>query len=302
MAAAQENPWDDPEWRERAERSIVNIFDAELHDRVSKAVDRALAENELSVAAKYKILKFVTGVAGALSFAVGGVVWALLQQTAAEVAESTAEKAVGLVTGKVALVAEHVARTEARESATFIRAVSVAEFLMRNEEFKAQISAGALEALKGSVVAFSVPCANVAGWTDYKEGWGRFIIGAVEAEQLDSIPAGFRTSQSGGDLSARPIGKPGGDEAHVLTVDELPAHEHGIGAKGAGNGSPMGWIAADNVLFGTGPGPKSVLVHAGGAEEANCTGDRCRTTMTTGRAQPHSNMPPYVALYLCQRT
>jgi hypothetical protein len=302
MVGAQESLWDDPEWRERAKRSIVEIFDAELHDRVPKAVDRALAENELSVAAKYKILKFVATTAGIFSTVAGGVVWALLQQTAADVAESTAEKAVELVTDKAASVAEHVARTEARESATFIRAVSVAEFLMRNEEFKAQISAGALDALKGSVVAFSVPCANVAGWTDYKEGWGRFIIGAVEAEQLDSIPAGFRKSQSGGDLSARPIGKAGGDEAHVLTVDEMPAHEHGIGANRAGNGSPMGWIAADNVLFGTGPGPKSVLVHAGGAEEANCTGDRCRTTMTTGRAQPHSNMPPYVALYLCQKT
>lgn len=302
MAGAQENPWDDPEWRERAERSIVNIFDAELHDRVSKAVDRALAENELSVAAKYKILKFVATTAGIFSTVAGGVVWALLQQTAADVAEDAAKEGLKNVTAEAVMTAERAAREVAHESAVYVRAASVAQLLMQNSDFQTAVSLGALEALKGSVVAFSVPCANVAGWTDYKEGWGRFIIGAVEAEQLDSIPAGFRTSQSGGDLSARPIGKPGGDEAHVLTVDELPAHEHGIGAKGAGNGSPMGWIAADNVLFGTGPGPKSVLVHAGGAEEANCTGDRCRTTMTTGRAQPHSNMPPYVALYLCQKT
>lgn len=66
------------------------------------------------------------------------------------------------------------------------------------------------------------------------------------------------------------FGDTGGETEHTLTVDELPAHDHGIGSdvQGVANGS--------NKRFPT-------------------TNDYIRST-ETGGGEAHENMPPYLAL------
>jgi microcystin-dependent protein len=94
-------------------------------------------------------------------------------------------------------------------------------------------------------------------------------------------------------LTGRILGETGGEEAHMLTVNEMPAHTHsfGLGASTA--------IATDAQ-----PSPLRVL-------STSALGDRqftsaapnttlaAGTTGAAGGGQPHNNMQPYLVMRYC---
>lgn len=90
---------------------------------------------------------------------------------------------------------------------------------------------------------------------------GRTIIGAGQ----------------GAGLTYREMGASGGKETHVLTINEMPNHSHGI-YSGYYGGS-------DNSI----------------ASDAHSRGDHTvyHNTLAVGGSQPHNNMQPYVALLAC---
>lgn len=73
-------------------------------------------------------------------------------------------------------------------------------------------------------------------------------------------------------------GTTGGEAAHTLTVEELPAHSHGLRLQ---SGTLSGGSAYSRVASGV--DPVSGLVGS------------------TGGDKPHNNMPPYLAVYVWQR-
>jgi microcystin-dependent protein len=80
-------------------------------------------------------------------------------------------------------------------------------------------------------------------------------------------------------------GTSGGEEAHTLTVSELPRHGHAAGSNmQASTGNPVGAFPSVKRRFGpnayAGPGGNVMLLGQG----------------TVGGSQPHSNMQPYLAL------
>jgi len=81
------------------------------------------------------------------------------------------------------------------------------------------------------------------------------------------------------------LGQRGGEEAHTLTVSELPTHTHTLNASTtAANGidNPTGRVLGGaNDLYHT---PASLTTMNGG------------TVATTGGSQPHPNMQPYGVL------
>ena len=76
-------------------------------------------------------------------------------------------------------------------------------------------------------------------------------------------------------LTSRELGATGGEEAHLLTLQEMPHHRHSFDGKRGGS-HPDGGSPAFGA-YSTAP-------------------NRSRNTNFTGNDQPHNNMPPFLAL------
>ena len=88
--------------------------------------------------------------------------------------------------------------------------------------------------------------------------------------------------------SGHTLGEVGGEQAHTLTGNEMPAHSHamhGSTASSGGSDNPT-----DRFL-----GSASNLYHAPAALQAMNPG----TIAGTGGGQPHENMQPYLVLLFC---
>ena len=84
-----------------------------------------------------------------------------------------------------------------------------------------------------------------------------------------------------GASSAYPVGSTGGEATHKLTVDEMPKHAHGFITHAGGIGS-----SGSNAQIGfVGQTPPREIY-----------------TNNVGGNQAHNNMPPYLAVYMWQRT
>lgn len=83
-------------------------------------------------------------------------------------------------------------------------------------------------------------------------------------------------------------GSTGGEETHVLTIDEMPPHTHEVmaGAEATTN------VAAGNVWATT---PGSVTAYH---PTANVTMNQAALS-ASGNSQPHANMQPYTVVQYC---
>lgn len=77
-------------------------------------------------------------------------------------------------------------------------------------------------------------------------------------------------------------GSTGGEAAHKLTVDEMPAHNH-------------------KVINATGVVEQSSNRSCLGASQRYST-DYSFSAANSGNDKPHNNMPPYLAVYMWKRT
>jgi microcystin-dependent protein len=79
-------------------------------------------------------------------------------------------------------------------------------------------------------------------------------------------------------------GAMGGEEYHTLTLGELPAHSHAIGANAtsADKSTPQGnfWANSGRNLYASSP-------------------DSTMNSGVTGGSQPHENRPPYLVINFC---
>lgn len=118
--------------------------------------------------------------------------------------------------------------------------------------------------------------AELFGGTWERISQGRFLIGAGanvanSTDYWGEYPVGKENF---------PAGEMGGEVAHTLTVDEMPSHAHPERLEWS---NTKAWG-----LTGTGQGANAVV-------------DQGDVTGSTGGGKPHSNMPPYLAVYMWKR-
>ena len=112
---------------------------------------------------------------------------------------------------------------------------------------------------------------------------GRFLIGA--GTNLSINTNGEYGDLGHGDPDFKG-GETGGEYWHQLSIDEMPEHTHGIKSNSTdGNGE---WILQD---------------HRSSAKLEDLNWQHSgRGISNTGGSQKHSNMPPYLAVYMWKRT
>lgn len=136
----------------------------------------------------------------------------------------------------------------------------------------------------GAVVAFNATAGCPKGWQLFAPAAGRVVVGAnlLADKEGESI---INEDSKGNLLTVRRLMDQGGSESHKLTLAELPPHNHHNGAykyllRKTGQGTYSG--ASDNTRN------EPNLYTAAALKPA-------------GNGKPHNNMPPFVALYYCQK-
>jgi type II secretory pathway pseudopilin PulG len=126
---------------------------------------------------------------------------------------------------------------------------------------------------KGAVLAFNLPVCPT-GWKELTSANGRVIVGA----------GGGNRDVNDKTLTARTVGDVGGEELHVLTIAEMPSHNHnneGYQYLLTANGQ---WTAK----FGDDSQNEPNLAHMA-------------PLVASGGGQAHNNMQPFVVLKYCER-
>ncbi len=156
---------------------------------------------------------------------------------------------------------------------------------------------------EGAVVAFADECPAEQGWSVFKPATARFIIGA--GNQFDPKHQQWLRKRSQGgeerqDLTPRALNSSDGEEFHILSYAEMPAHAHQVIDPGHDHS-----ITLEKTNMGEFAGyfwTRRELSQ--GAERKNFQVGNSPTNIKideAGGGDPHNNMPPYIALYFCKK-
>lgn len=137
-------------------------------------------------------------------------------------------------------------------------------------------------------------------WVSF--GKGRTLVG------VDTSDPEFQSSED-----------TGGEKTHVLTVDELPEHNHDVTVENKELTGSVWNFVGQNAKFGPGNSTSGVFSKGGdgtcfypsstgkavGVNDGftlDATHDHTATSGNTGSGTAHNNMPPYITVYMWKRT
>jgi hypothetical protein len=144
---------------------------------------------------------------------------------------------------------------------------------------------------KEAIVAFATDRECPLGWKPFKPATARFVIGAG-----GSFQAEYSKDDRGDDLSPRGYLDARGAQKHLLTKAELPKDPvfFAVFASKEFLMQTNGGYGGDRFVGAKPEGGPPLGTGAYGTFER-------RITEPMGDGTPHSIMPPYIALYYCQR-
>lgn len=144
----------------------------------------------------------------------------------------------------------------------------------------------------GAIMAFDQPCEKLpTGWSDFREGGGRFIIGANEHSNSLSHYVALGQTEGG---KKRP--SVGGVETTVLRPENVPEHRHmlNIGTSGAQYEKEQHLSRMPGLGIG-----EDFRTFAGRVLVSGSPNDF--TSVQGKEVTGFTNIPPYVALYFCKK-
>lgn len=124
-------------------------------------------------------------------------------------------------------------------------------------------------------------------------GDGRITFGLPDLRSR--VP--LHTGQGPG-LNSRPLGSKGGEEAHSLTSNEMPAHSHGATASVNASDDPGNNASPDGAL----PALAECTNYDGDGPTSPVTMSSSMVSVSIGNAggnQAHNNMQPFLTLNAC---
>ncbi len=148
---------------------------------------------------------------------------------------------------------------------------------------------------RGAILAFAQSCPS--GWSPFLDGIGRVIVGAGPPRNFDELNR---------PLSQRDIGNVGGEESHVLLLQEVTAHQHELfgepGDAGVDAGRDMTLVGGVGVASGrrtaTGDDRDYVLDRAP-TDDIKFGLSAAAGGNPDGTTKAHNNMPSFIALSYC---
>lgn len=171
-----------------------------------------------------------------------------------------------LLLGAVALLSlagYFIVDNASREGAANIAASDVADKLQARDDFIDDLGERTIALSSGAVIAYKLPSGCPEGWVEYAPARGRAIIGVSTGNADESENRKFQEQ--------------GGSALHQLRLEELPLHSHEYeGIEVIGEVSPGEGLPAVEVYSKT-------------------------TEYPSDGGKAHNNMPPYVALYYCEK-
>jgi microcystin-dependent protein len=112
-----------------------------------------------------------------------------------------------------------------------------------------------------------------------------------------------------GSSPTHPVGETAGAETVTLTVDQIPAHTHGVTLSGVTatlNGSESGADQNGPTGNALGANPDTAIYTGSAPNKAMAAGSIAfsgnATCAPAGGNQPHPNMPPYLSMNYCIAT
>ena len=130
---------------------------------------------------------------------------------------------------------------------------------------------GSEKLVSGAVVAFDRGTCP-PGWESYNNGRGRVLVGAGQGT----------ADEQGRPLSLRKINQTGGEEMHVLTIPEMPKHDHS-----SGNHKLLLEQTGRNTAPGFDDTSNEIDMRFG------------KPITSQGEGKPHNTMPPFIVLTFC---
>jgi len=119
--------------------------------------------------------------------------------------------------------------------------------------------------IQDTVYMSTVECSELGdSWTDYLPAAGRFVLGAGRGPLEQEVE----------------LNETGGEEAHQLSIEELPSHDHNLAAWRSSIFAPPRGID-----------PKLPVLDIDGAHGT--------FSFEAGADEAHNNMPPFIVLRFC---
>lgn len=151
----------------------------------------------------------------------------------------------------------------------------------------------------GAIMAFPRSCTSYSGWTDFKQGTGRMIVGAGTTYAEDIKFHSWKQTQADGTTTRNLRLSPyspldaGGEENHILTINEIARHNHSISTRNTAE--IHDGLAGSQANYGI----DQIYDQAGST--AGGYGPLHQVISFAGGSGGHNTMPPYVALYWCEK-